>query len=155
MNRNEIYQTISDFLSLFEIESESIELNQENLRLALDRLALASNFVDYEFDETDYPDAPSKDYDELRAMVSKLFPNYGFYNVVTDMSVNVGLPSEAIGDAIDDIVDIAKDLYEVEWLWENTTEDNALWQFSFGYNSHWGEHLRWLQLYILAEKNGQ
>ena len=155
MKRNEIYQAVRDFLSLFETASESVESNQENLRLALDRLALASNFVDLEFDETDYPDAPRKDYNELRALVSKFFPNYDFYNVVTNLSVNVGLPSDAVGDAIDDIVDIASDLYEVEWLWKNTSEDNALWHFSFGYNSHWGEHLRWLQLYILAEKNGQ
>lgn len=154
MDRNEIYKTIRGFLSLFETESD-VESSQEKLTLALDRLALAYNFVEYEFDETNYPDAPRKDYNELRAIASNLFPTYGFYNVVNNLSVNVGLPSEAVGDAIDDIVDIAKDLYEVEWLWENTTEDNALWQFSFGYTSHWGEHLRWLQLYILAEKSGQ
>lgn len=155
MNRNEIYQTIRDFLSLFESERKSVESNQETLMLTLDHLAMAQNFVDYEFDETDYPDAPRKDYNELREIASSLFPNYGYYNVVLNISVNIGTPSEAIGDAIDDLVDIAKDLYEVEWLWKNTTEENALWHFSFGYNSHWGEHLRWLQLYILAEQNGR
>ncbi|MFN7134579.1 MAG: DUF5063 domain-containing protein, partial [Myxococcales bacterium] len=53
-----------------------------------------------------------------------------------------------VGDAIDDIVDIANDLQQVVWRWETTSEADALWHFRFSFTSHWGAHLRALQLYL-------
>ena len=53
-----------------------------------------------------------------------------------------------VGDAIDDICDIVGDLQEVLWCFENTSENDALWHYEINFRSHWGRHLRDLQLYL-------
>ena len=88
--------------------------------------------------------APRLDPKKLRAQVAARFPNYGLYRAP-------GVEPEdefLLGDAIDDLGDIAIDLAEVAWLWENAGESAALWQFFFGFESHWGSHLRNLQWYV-------
>ena len=150
MNRDEIHEAISDFLALLNGGKEDAEAREAALIFALDRLALTYHYARCKFDKTDYPDAPRKDYQELRKVVSALFPEYGYYNVAARISVEISEGGLHIGDAIDDITDIAIDMYEVFWLWENTSVDNALWEFRQGYENHWGMHLRCLQLYVLA-----
>lgn len=56
--------------------------------------------------------------------------------------------AESRGEGRDDISDIVLDLKEVLWYFENTSKDNALWYFENSYKSHWGRHLRELQLYL-------
>jgi hypothetical protein len=154
MNRDDIHKAISDFLDLLDGGKEDAEGREAALALNLDRLALAYHYSEYKFDETDYPDAPRKDYQELREIVSALFPEYGYYNVAARISVEISEGGLHVGDAIDDITDIAIDMDEVLWLWKNTSVDNALWEFKQGYENHWGMHLRCLQLYILANSRG-
>jgi hypothetical protein len=155
MNREGIHEAISGFLSLLEDRNVDAEEKGARLKLALDRLALAYHFAEYKFDETDYPDGPRKDYSALRKTVEAIFPDYSRYNTPSEISEKIGKAEIYVGDAIDDITDIALDMYEVRWLWENTSVENALWQFRFGYESHWGMHLRCLQLYLLAINYGQ
>lgn len=150
MNRDEIRKAISDFLALLNGGNEDSEAREAALALALDRLALAYCFAECKFDEAEYPDAPRKDYGEVRKVISALFPNYGYYNIAARISVEISEGGLHVGDAIDDITDIAIDVNEVSWLWENTSVDNALWEYKQGYENHWGMHLRCLQLYILA-----
>ncbi|MFN0278247.1 MAG: DUF5063 domain-containing protein [Pyrinomonadaceae bacterium] len=153
MTCDEIRSAISDYLSLIEGKIESHDEREKSLILALDRLALAYHFSESNFDEKDYPDAPRGDYETLYHTSGDVFPNYGYYNVVADVSVNIAETSVLVGDAIDDLADIALDMFEVIWLWENTSTENALWQFRGGYENHWGEHLRNLQLYIKANSD--
>jgi hypothetical protein len=119
----------------------------QKLILSLDELAMVSHTqLDYTFDEHDYPDPPERDYAAFRASVGKLFPSLGFYNVALDISDKIAQTSLAVGDAIDDIVDIAGDLNEVLWRLNNTSENDALFHFHLYFRSHWGRHLRNLQL---------
>ena len=152
MDRQAIHQTISAFLALLEEPKVDSEVKEAKLTLALDRLALAYHFSDCKFDEGEYPNAPRKDYDGLRQVVERVFPEYGKYNTPSEISLNAGEAEMYVGDAIDDIADIANDMFEILWLWENTSVDDALWHFRFGYESHWGLHLRCLQLYLLANR---
>jgi hypothetical protein len=154
MTRDEIHKAITDYLSLFDGRIESLEAREERLMLALDCLALAYHFADCAFDEANYPDAPERDWEHLYRTAGSLFPNYGYYNVAADISVKIGETSLNVGDAIDDLADIAKDMYEVVWLWQNTSVENALWQLRWGYENHWGDHLRNLQLYVKANSHG-
>lgn len=155
MNRDDIHEAISDYVAVLNDKGEYSEARETALSLFLDRLALAYHFAGCKFDEADYPDAPRKDYGELRKAVSALFPEYGYYNVAARISVEISEGGLYVGDAIDDITDIAIDMFEILWLWENTSIDNALWEFRQGYENHWGMHLRCLQLYLLANSRGE
>ncbi len=121
MNRDEIKQTVEDFLFLIEKGCGSVEENEAKLKLLLDKLALAQHFATYKFDERDYADAPDKAYDELRKLVASRFPNYGYYNAAEDVTQKIGEGKVNVGDAIDDIADIAGDLYETQWRWNNNS----------------------------------
>jgi Domain of unknown function (DUF5063) len=149
MTRGEILDAVKQFLSLME-GAGSAEEREKALRLALDRLALASHFTEAPFDERDHPDPPRADYQVLRERISALFPHYGFYNAILDVSEKVGEPQVGIADAIDDLSDIAMDLYEVRARWETTSEEDALFHFRLLFKSHWGQHLRSLQQYLHA-----
>ncbi len=149
MNRDEIKTVIAGFFEAIEGNGSANE-RIPKLELALDRLALAVHFADYTFDEGDYPDAIIREYTDVRDVVSRNFPDLGFYNTALDISNKVGETSSGIGDAIDDICDIAKDLEIVRWCWENTSVGDALWHFKESFDGHWGKHLRDLQLYLHA-----
>lgn len=141
-----------EFLNLVREGCESQEQNEATLDRLLDELALARHDVSFKFDPTEYPDAPDWPYEERRALVSERFPNYGMYNVVLSLTEQVGRSEPAVGDAIDDIADIAGDLAEVAWAWEHTSEANALWYFENSFTTHMGEHLRHLQLYLYSRE---
>jgi hypothetical protein len=154
MSRDEIKQTVDDFLSLVEKGCGSTEENEVKLKVLLDKLALAQHFVTYKFDEKDYVEAPQRAYEDLRKLVTAQFPNYGYYNVAEDVTKKVGESRAIVGDAIDDIADIAGDLYEVKWCWENNSPEDGLWHFKNNFESHWSWHLRGLQIYLLNLERG-
>lgn len=49
------------------------------------------------------------------------------------------------GWGLDDLVDIAVDLTEVLWLIDHHREADAIWEFRWGYENHWGDHLHVLR----------
>ena len=153
MKRDEIKDSIEFFLKVV-AGSGTDDEREANLLLALDRLALSYHFANFKFDEKDYPEPPHRTYQAMREVVSATFPNLGYYNVAADISEKIVESLTNVGDAIDDICDIAGELENVLWCWDNTTVDNALWHFRFGYESHWGKHLRDLQLYLYAKEHG-
>lgn len=154
MTRDEIKQTIDDFLSLIERGCGSVEENESKLKLLLDKLAMAQHFATYQFDRNDYADAPDKESDQLRKLVTSQFPNYGYYNVAEDVTQKIGESDAIVADAIDDIADIAGDLYETKWRWENNSPEDGLWFFKNNFQYHWNEHLRGLQIYLLNFERG-
>jgi hypothetical protein len=147
MKPADILEAVREFLAALErpLTAEERELA---LRVALDRLALASHFAEPAFDEANYPAPTVPTYDVLRAKVAPLFPELGYYNAALDMVDNVGDSELGVEDAIDDLVDIARELQNVLLRWETTSEADALWHFRHGFKSHWGKHLRSLQLYL-------
>jgi len=142
-----IETVINNFLDLvLEHDSKLEDLNE--LIIALDRLVITAHEIEYEFDEADYPNNSDFEYSEIRTVVAKRFPDLGLYNVALDVSEEIGNSEIATGDAIDDITDITLDLLRVRWRFENTSTNDALWHYEFSYRSHWGRHLRDLQLYL-------
>src|SRR6267154_1499424 len=118
------------------------------LPTVLDLLAVAVHDVSYEFDEADYPDDPREDYQAIYKVVAQHFPTLGYYNVTGSVTKEIGESKVLVGDGIDDIVDILLDLKGVLWRLDNTSVDDALWHLNHDYQSHWGWHLRNLQLYL-------
>jgi hypothetical protein len=90
--------------------------------------------------------ASTVSYDELRKSISPRFPELGLYATIVP-----GQPTDLqgmVGDAIDDLVDIASDLEEVLWRSEHVNLEDARWHFRFGYLSHWGQHLMGLRGHV-------
>lgn len=122
---------------------------------ALDLLALAYHRMAEASDPSEYPAPPGRDETDLRRLAAQAFPDFGFYCVVPPDEPTEEAPEVLLGDAIDDLADIASDLEAVLWRWENTSRDDAAWHFRLGYRSHWGRHLHDLRSYVHArERNG-
>nr|WP_254633000.1 DUF5063 domain-containing protein [Deinococcus sp. GbtcB9] len=99
------------------------------------------------------PDAdtpPREAYCDLRAHISRAWPELGFYDPATGRALgHCDLPDE-IGDALDDLTDLARDLGTALAL-TDTDEADALAWLRFSHDAHWGDHvqdvtphLRWL-----------
>ncbi len=137
---------INDFLSLIDNSPQESHARLRKLAEALDSLVSAYHgTADVDVDD-DQTDAPKIDYQSLYQRLGAAFPELGYYAQVDPIE---GLDQRiGLADAIDDLADIAKDLTEVLWHIENNTASNAVWEFRFGYQTHWGTHLHRLRGYL-------
>ena len=142
MNTSELAQGFINFVKTG--EHDDLEL----LSTWLDRLSAHYEHISFVFDETDYPDCPDQNYQSLRDLVSSKFPSLGYYYVATPIEPTNDA-EVTIGDAVDDVADILRDLVEVQWYFENTSVEYALWHYENSYKFHWSRHLRDLQSYLL------
>src|SRR4051812_6160488 len=126
MNRDDIHNAVLEYLDLVENGKGSKEENLQALELVLDKLALAHNFIEYQFDNTDHPDAPREDYERLRKLAEARFQGFGYYNTPANMTEKIARSEMCVGDAIDDVADIARDMYQIAWCWNNTSPEDAL-----------------------------
>jgi hypothetical protein len=95
-----------------------------------------------------HPKPTADYYRQFSGEVAKSFPELGLYPWVDPVgSID---QSVMMADAIDDLADIAKDLSEALWAYENVGEATAQWDLHFGYRSHWGAHLHNLRAYLHA-----
>jgi Domain of unknown function (DUF5063) len=143
-----IKAAIENYLTVISSTTGDEDHRIKNLIASLDELALLANKIEYTSMIKDYPEPPEKNYSVFREQVTKVFPSLGYYNVALDISEHILQSSLSVGDAIDDIVDIAGDLAEILWRFNNTSEDDALFHLDFTFRTHWGMHLRSLQLYL-------
>ncbi len=128
-------------LTTFGLEKLTEKANTTTLKQML--VAIYTEYLSAEVVfEDNAAEAPDVDYKAIRRNVESNFPKFGFYNTVLEDE------SIGIGDAIDDLTDIIKDLLTVQWYFENTTETNALWHFKFLMQSHSEQHLVDLLKYL-------
>ena len=142
----ELRDAALEFIALIEEDGVLSDDRSTRLRRSLDRLAFVQHGVDYTFDKRDYPDTPRRDYNALRGAVVARFPELGYYNIPNSVTQQITETRIDVADAIDDITDIAIELYDVLWRFEHTSVDDALWYFCDSYLMHWEQHLRDLQL---------
>jgi hypothetical protein len=147
----EISRAVDDYLALIRRGSGDFEQDVEQLSLLLDHLCIGYRNAHYEF-ESGHPDPPDVDYGDIRELSAKRFPHFGHYNVPEYITTHLKESPLVMGDAIDDIADIARDLTDVEWCFANTGDHDALWHFRIGFETHWGPHARALQWYLEAFK---
>ena len=150
MKPQDIQNAIRSFLYLVEKGTGSVEGDEKMLSLMIDRLSVASHYRVYGRNGVSSTVPPDHDSEALHDLVTERFPNYGYYNTPEYIVRHVADTTCLVGDAIDDIVDIALDLYTVEWYWENVSERTALRYFGDRYRQNWGMQLRQLQLYLFA-----
>ncbi len=147
INHQVIRRALLGFLEL--LESTDKQASIEILELWLGQLAFLQHFIG------DIPDAGSE-YSKLlagdlmrwRKLIGEQFPGLGDYNLPAAVSEQAGASEILIGNPVNDLADIAGEISECLRRWENIGENNALWYLRFGYQAHWGAHLRDLQTYL-------
>ncbi len=118
------------------------------LARAMDRLVMCyHDTLDVGPDTTD-SEAPQVDEAQLIEVATAAFPDLGWYALVDPEDG----PDQQVGMsiAVGDLVEVAADLMEVLWLFDNASENDAIWQFRWGYQNHWGRHLLELRVYLHA-----
>ena len=103
---------------------------------------------EFELDETDYNDAPEFNYNEIKENVKSNFTDLDWYSTVLDLNKMEPYVEIGIGDSLDDLTDIIKDLLVVKWKMHNTSEMDALWEFNFSMKTHSEQHLIDLLKYL-------
>ncbi|WP_414473178.1 hypothetical protein [Microvirga sp. M2] len=140
-------EAVKGFLSLLDQDGP---VGDEALAKALDALALACHDTTLGTPSESGAEPPLEDYRHIRRRVEELFPDLGLYGTADPLGVSHA--QALVGDAIDDISDIARDLREIFWRWRNLGPDDACWHFRLGYQAHWGRHLHELRLYLHAKQ---
>ncbi|CAM1370763.1 DUF5063 domain-containing protein [Tenacibaculum xiamenense] len=132
-----------------------VELTEKNDILKKLLIGIYFEFlnVEFEYDEMDYDEKPDFNYNKIKENVKSNFPDFDWYSMVLDsnkMEPNIEI---GIGDELDDLTDIIKDLLEVKWRMENTSEKDAIWHFELLMRTHSEKHFVDL-LKRLKERDG-
>jgi len=139
----EIKRHISDFLNFIEKPSDKgkYELLEKHLSTIYSKVLNLQNSF-----ERSTGELKSIDYIELRKRIQINFQELGFYHIILNADEITAEPELAIGDAIDDLTDIVKDLKkEVMSL---SDKETFLWQLHFKFIAHFKEHLVSLMYYL-------
>lgn len=108
--------------------------------------------IQYEFDETDFPDFDKSHLPDIRQNVSRNFQDFGFYKTIININDVNNMSDIALGDAIDDLNDIILDLLEIKWRIENNSLADGLWYFQLIFHGHTQQHILDL-LNFMKQKN--
>ena len=146
--RELITSAINEYLRLLQREPADTLKELGELARAMDRLVLCYHDTPDVGPETTDSEAPRVDEVPFIERASAAFPDLDWYALVDPE----GGPDQQVGMsiAVGDLVEIAVDLLEVLWLFDNASENDALWQFRWGYQNHWGRHLHELRVYLHA-----
>jgi hypothetical protein len=144
--REHITSAIQHYLSLLQNrESDGVDRLAELAR-ALDQLVMTYHATEDVGLDTEDHFGPRSDEQSYAEGAAAAFAELGWYALVEpdgDQDQEVGL-SIATGD----LAEIAVDLDEVLWLFDNASENDAIWQFRWGYQFHWGKHLHEIRVYL-------
>jgi len=147
---------IDRFLDLVENGAGDAAEAETELAVSLDELAACVSRLPRlkdmpECSSVTWGEAGYHAYRALRLTASERFPSLGLYGM-PDVWKPGRDEEPTVGDAIDDIADIALDLLRVRRGWDEVGETAALWELRFSFESHWEAHLRGLQLYLFQRR---
>lgn len=146
-NLKDLINKLTEFGTNPKVKSENKILDLK--RLLVEIYACYLNVESNQFEDfTEEIEPPNFDYNETRKIVESNFPNLGWYHVVLEPNEIFKDTNLATGDAIDDLTDIIKDLLEIKWRFESTTEKKALWYFELLMRIHSEQHLVDLLKYL-------
>ncbi|MCB9878020.1 MAG: hypothetical protein H6835_10505 [Planctomycetes bacterium] len=95
---------------------------------------------------------PKHDQQAWRQMICQRFPDFGFYSEVPPLDEQgdpiTDLEVVHMGDAIDDLLDIALELDRASWCRRHGAPHDGERYLSWAFSTHWGAHLRGLQGYL-------
>jgi hypothetical protein len=123
--------------------------SDEELARLLDELVMAYHVAPEGAPAEDEIEPPASNPKAAYSALASRFPNLELY-AVADSAEPIN-DSPMVGDAIEDLADIARDLDEVVWRSDNFGPDDAYWHFKLLYRIHWGCHVRELSSYLHAK----
>ena len=101
----------------------------------------------WDYDDEEHGPLPARSYDEWRRRIGPRFPNFGFYWDVLDPFDPVRAENAGLGDAIDDLADIAHELEHAALVRERLGDREGRLALGEVFDIHAGDHLRSLQRY--------
>ena len=150
---SDIREAVDRFLAFVKSNPASREEDLHELLDHLDRLSTLGRRVSYQF-EDGHPDPPERNHPGSVDPVRLRFPGLGPYNVPDPIEGSPGKAKLLVSDPYNDLAELRDDLEDTAWCFENTSENDALSNFEFGYQYHWGEHLSNLRWYLVRHLRG-
>ena len=149
----ELIPTINKIIK-YGLQSNLVETDKEKL-LERNLVKIYNLYFDieFEFDETDFPDFDKTKFPNIRKNVESNFKDFGLYKLSIDIDDIDNLKSSAISDAANDLTDIILDLLEIKWRIETNSLADGLWYFELIFYSHTQQHILDL-LNFMKQKNG-
>ncbi|MBF6640220.1 DUF5063 domain-containing protein [Flavobacterium sp. J49] len=143
-----LLETISE-ITKYGLNKNLVEVDKErNLERNIIKLYSLYFEIEFEFDDKDYKEFESPEPETIIENIKSNFPEFGFYKIVLDINDIDNQNENALGDAIDDLLDITKDLMEVKWRIENNSNEDGLWYFKFSFENHIQQHILDLLNYL-------
>lgn len=143
-----LLETISE-ITKYGLEKNLTEIEKEkNLERNLVRLYNFYFEIKFVFDDSDYEEFEKPEPKSIIESINSNFVEFGFYKRVLDINDIENLNGIALGDAVDDLLDITIDLLEVKWRMENNSIEDGLWYFNFSFENHIQQHILDLLNYL-------
>ena len=133
---NPVRTAVEDFLHVVWVPA-GVLMDIGYLIQALDRLVFSVYSISYEFDGTDYPPPPEQHHSQTFSQAA-----------IWLQGLKSPVEQERYAVAVDDLSGVIDDLQNIKWRFDNTSEADALREFELGFRTHWGHHLRSLQLIL-------
>jgi hypothetical protein len=83
-----------------------------------------------------FPDPPETSVEEMKEKIKKNFPSWGYYNQILNPVDQLGRPDFGMGDAVDDLAELIKELKGLKWRFEHNCIKDSLWHFRFIFDNH-------------------
>ncbi len=147
-----VFLLFQQFLGLLQNDQGSEEANLQLLKQTLDSIIMIANTIGPIDLDQDYPDPENLAYPDFAALARQRFPALGLYNVPLTVASQFMQTELGLHDAVDDLHDIAREVYEILWRFHNTSITDALWCFDFTMHNHMGEHIHSLRWYLFMRE---
>ena len=130
ISQSAIEMAIDEFIDLMRTPQPP---DLQPLMRGLDRLILLAHDVEFDFDETEYPDPVTDNPQDTYRLANRWLE-----------SLMRGYPDDDTTpiDAIMDLSEIIDDFLGIQWRFRHTSKADALFEFQLGFQSHWGHHAR-------------
>ena len=149
----ELIPTINEIIK-YGLQANLVETDKEKL-LERNLVKIYNLYFDieFEFDETDFPDFDKSKLPNIRENIESNFKDFGLYKLVIDINDIDNLTDNGIGNAVDDLTDIILDLLEIKYRIETNSLADGLWYFQLAFYTHTQQHILDL-LNFIKQKNG-
>lgn len=100
------------------------------------------------YDDERHGPLPMRSHDEWRCLIGPRFPDFGYYWDTLDPFDPARDENVCLGDAIDDLTDIARELQQAVLARDRLGDREGRLGLGFLFDIHVGDHLRSLQRYL-------